>query len=149
MRDLVAYMLAQTFEEKVGKFQKDGHSLLVTFRTRIDFDKEEGYRYLDLLLYGPLNYVGVYARERWNVISPDDLAYGDDGECIGIKPGKDYDEGAEEWRRYWYHDSTWRDGIRDVLQKYRDRITSFSGGTFYKVVEAPAELEHAKGRSDP
>jgi hypothetical protein len=144
MYDLVTKVLVQTFEEKVGKHQihnKDGkrRALKVVFSLTIDHEKEDGYRFLDLIIYGPMNYVGVYARERWNVIPLEDLEDEDDG---GPKPGKNYVEGAEKWKRIAYHDSCWRtDGVHRLLFENRLKITSFSGSSFYEVIDVPAEID--------
>jgi len=144
MQSLVTKVLVQTFEEKAGKWQthaKDGKPKAVrfTFSLRIDHATESGYRYLDLIIYAPMNYVGVYARERWCVIPLEDLTDDDDPE---IKPGKDYNEGAAEWKCHAYHDSGWRtDGIDGILREYAQKIIGFSGPSFYEVIEVPAEIE--------
>ncbi len=144
MQSLITKVIVQTFEEKVGKHQvhaKDGKlkAIRFTFSLRIDHSTESGYRYLDLLIYAPMNYVGVYARERWNVISLEDLTDEDDPE---VNPGKSYVEGGTEWKRYAYHDSGWRlDGVDRVLREYAAKITGFSGPSFYEVLEVPTEIE--------
>lgn len=158
---ILTKVLVQIFEQEVGKWQDkktpgDRKALLVSFSLR-NHENEEGHRELDLLVYGPTNYVGVYARECWSVISLDDLepSGDEDGEMV-ISPGKDYTVGQEPWRRVAYHDSGWRtDGINDVLQEYAAKITGFrsttpyvdrgtgmkNGCSFYQVVDVPPKVE--------
>ncbi len=135
-------MIAQTFEEKAGKWQvhaKDSKAKAVrfTFSLKIDYSKENGYRYLELLIYAPMNYVGVFVRERWNVIALEDLTDEDDPE---IKPGKDYTSGGQEWKLVVSHDSGWRSGIDNVIREYSAKITGFSGSSFYEVIDVPSEI---------
>lgn len=143
-QSLLTKVLVQTFEEKAGKFQihsKDGQrrALKTTFSLSIDHDKEEGYRHLDVVIYGPMNYIGVVARERWTVVPLEGLEDDDDG---GLKPGYDYTDGATPWKLYCYHDSGWRtDGIDEILKEYGSRIIGFTGPSFYQVVEVPPEIE--------
>lgn len=101
-------------------------SFRVSFRTRIDHDKEEGYRFVDMVLYAPMNYVGVHVRDRWCVIPLEDLVTGEDGDTY-IKEGEDYQEGASGWTCLSYHDSCWRDAVRDFLFLNRDRLQGFEG----------------------
>lgn len=146
MIDLVTKVIVQTFEEKVGKFQtKKGPSaqqaLLLKFSIRVDHDKEEGYRQLEMLIYGPFNYVGVFTRETWNVIPLEDLEYNEAEDESFVKPGKDYQKGASEWLKVCYHDSGWRtDGVHRILFENRDKIQGFNGPSFYEVVDVPAEI---------
>ena len=139
MHDIVADIISQTFSKTPGKNQaKSGtpKAFVVSLSTRLDYSTEEGYRYLDLVLYAPYNYVQVWVRRRWTVVAIDDL--NDDGE--GLKPGKDYTEGASEWTCIGDHDSGWREAVRDILYKNRTDISGLSSGSafgeWYSVVDA-------------
>ena len=136
MHGMVSDMICAIFEDKVGKWQVrkvregvDLKALLVSFHERINYDKEEGYRQVDLLVYGPMNYVGVWVRRRWTVISQDDLDY-DKESCENvIKEGKDYQTGSTEWEQICYHDSCWRSAINDFLFENRENLTGFDSPT--------------------
>lgn len=142
-------VLVDTFEEHVGKWQEkkpeaDRRALKVTFRTRIDYDKEEGYRYMDLVVYAAFNYVSVYVRERWTVLDINDIS--DELDPSGenqIEEGKDYVDGSTEWRQIAHHDSGWRSAISSFLFENRGAITGFdrSGAKFYQVVTLPADIK--------
>lgn len=132
-------VIGLTFKEKVGKGNTE-KALKISMHTKVDHDKEDGYRYLDLVVYGPCNYVGVYIRERWCVIPLEDLEDTDDGDTE-VKPGKDYNEGQSEWTKICYHDSGWRSAISDLLFKKRDDIRSFAGNDFYEVIDVPEEIK--------
>lgn len=124
-RSILASVLCETYEREGGKWQSrkpEPKAFRFTFATRIDHAKEEGYRYLDVSLFAAGNYVQVCVRKRWNVIPLDDLIYGEDGECSGVKPGKDYVKGASSWTEVANHDSCWREGIERILRDHEDEI---------------------------
>lgn len=132
---LLTAVIRYTFLREVGKHQvKNGtrNAMLMSFATPTEKD-EDGYRYLDVLIYGPMNYVGVYIRRRWNVIPEADL--GDDDE--GPLPGKSYNEGEEPWRLVSYHDSGWPEGISKILEKEHLLAWSHVGGDrdWYRIVD--------------
>lgn len=131
-------VIDQTFIKNVGKFQgknPDPKAMHIRFSVHIAHEKEEGYRYryLDLVIYAPMNYVQVWVRDAWNVIPIADLEYDDEGEGA-VKKGKAYAEGASEWRLVADHDSCWRDGVRDVIRKYHDQLSTFSGSDWFNIV---------------
>jgi hypothetical protein len=149
MDDLVADIICKTFGDNPGKWQSrvperqgtgEGNqapekALIIEFRSRVDYDKEEGYRYLDLVLYAPMNYVQVWVRSRWNVIAQDDLEYDEASGDTFVKKGADYDEGTSDWECIGNHDSCWRDSVRSFLRKNKNEIQGFSGvGNWYDVV---------------
>ncbi len=127
---LLVKVLSDTFRKEVGKFQesKDGkhQALLVTFSKRLDYDKEDGYRNLDLLVYAPFNYVQVYWRERFDVC-PLGLLEGDEDT---------YTSGKTPWVCLADHDSGWTEGIEQFFREHQSEITGFSGSHFYQVVNA-------------
>ena len=152
---LLATVIEQTFEKEVGRWQTRRtlrKAIKFSFSLTINHDKEEGYRSVDLVLYAPYNYVGVYVRERWNVIDLDHLVDGDDG-VVYIKDGHDYEEGASDWTCIAYHDSCWRsDGVQDFLSKYQDRLQTFENSalsSFFDTMKVPEELEHAHEKKNP
>lgn len=142
---MMTTVISQVFTEKAGKWQaKNPQRKAVRFRfsLKVDHDKEEGYRTAELVIYGPMNYVGVYSRECWDVIALDDLEWDEDGQENCIKPGKDYQKGRTEWETFCYHDSCWRtDGIEGFFRKYGERIQGFSDSSFYEVIDVPVEIE--------
>ena len=125
MQNIVKTMIVNTFETACGRFQSDKEApkaFLVTFGLKARGD-EEGYRHLDLLIYASGNYVGVYHRERWDVIDSDDLT---------------------GWKICAYHDSAWRDdGVGTVLRGYRHQISTLQTGfghDWFKLVRPPEDL---------
>lgn len=121
-------VICRSFEELCGKWQvnkkvEERKAFLITFSLHlVDHDKEEGYRNLDILIYGPMNYVGVWVREHWDVIPTEDLVYNEADDESFVKPGKDYVKGSSPWKRVTYHDSCWRDGVESTLREYAPRI---------------------------
>lgn len=127
---------------KVSSPTRTGIGWALNFPLR---EKEDGYRHVELLIYAPYNYVGVFIRENWNVISLDDLEYDEESGEQYIKKGKDYSQGVGEWRRLSYHDSCWRsDGVDRLLHEYKDRLQTLSAkfgpDPFWDIVEVPADL---------
>ncbi len=116
LQHLLTDIIRTTFLTMVGKHQatKDNapYGMLMSFSTPTA-PEENGYRYFDILIYAPHNYVGVYVRRRWNVIPEADLGPDDEGPL----PGKKYDEGEEPWRMIAYHDSGWSEVIERVLRE--------------------------------
>lgn len=133
--NLLTAVVRYTFLHEVGKHQANKHrlALLMSFATPTK-EGEEGYRYLDVLIYAPMNYVGVYRRERWDVIPEADL--GDDDE--GPLPGKSYTKGESPWKLVSYHDSGWPEGISNILQKEHLLTWAHVGGDngWYRIVDA-------------
>jgi len=136
-RRMVAEVINHTFTKACGKNQlsKPEHerrALHITFSARIDYEKEEGYRYIELVIYGPANYVQVWTRDRWTVIPVEDLEDEDDG---GPKPGKGYIEGSSAWEMVGFHDSGWRSSVENLLSKRERDIDGFTGSDWYKLVD--------------
>lgn len=123
MVGMLEQVIAHAFEREVG-CNAPGTAFVVPMRTRIDYDTEEGYRYLDLLLTARSNYVSVFARRRWVVISTNDLVETDDGD-VSVAPGRDYTTGEGAWQLIACHDSGWRDAVRRLLFEHRGDITGF------------------------
>ena len=140
MEYIVTRMICTTFERDVGRWQSKNEkqtAMQVSFSLRNDYDKEEGYRYIDVLIFGPMNYVGVLVRERWNIIPLTDL----DAEKECLKPGYDYREGDTGWISVGYHDSCWREGVKEVIWENRDRINGLdSMANWYTKVEMTPAL---------
>jgi hypothetical protein len=139
MYDIVSDIICKQFISSVGKGQSSKETpmaLQVSFRTRVDHDKEDGYRDLDIVLYAKMNYVQVWTRTRWNVIPNEAFEYDAYGEPY-IKEGFDYDKGASEWEKVIDHDSCWRDAVRDILRDNRGDILGLNGaGDWCTVVPA-------------
>jgi len=118
-------------------------ALQFTFDLRVNCVKEVGYRHLDLIAWAPRNYVGIFTKERWNVLSNDDLEDSEDGEII-IKKGKDYNIGSSDYEIHSYHDSCWReDGVRRVLYERESVIRGIDSlSTFYRTINVDDELQN-------
>lgn len=135
---MLATVLNQTFTQQCGKHQytknpADPQAMVVTFSVPVDAEKFDGYQTLEVVYWGPQNYVQVWVRYAWNVISVSDLEEGPDGE-LQVKAGQDYKKGASEWTKVADHDSGWCDGMKSVLRDYP--VQGFSGSSFYKLVSA-------------
>ena len=140
-------VICSEFEKSVGRWQcKEENApptgMLVTFRLSVDYDIEEGYRHLDMLIFAPYNYVGVFARERWNVIKNDHMEYNEEDDESYIKEGYDYVEGSSPWLLEGYHDSCWRDAVDRVIHGNEARIQGLGGsfGDWYQKLEIDKEL---------
>lgn len=126
MLNMLAETINSTFEDKCGKHQlkKETQNVFkVSFSLTIDHAKEDGYRHLEVIFWGPMNYVQVWVRETWDVVPVEDLDEED-----GLKPGsKGYQSGATEFKKVTDHDSGWRDGIKRIIEENQKRIMGFGG----------------------
>jgi hypothetical protein len=141
---LLSTVICKTFEKVCGKWQakkSEPKAFLVSFSIPTDYDKEEGYRHLDLVLYAEFNYVSVYTRERWEVISVDDLEEGDDA---GVKPGKDYTKGDSGWNLIGSHDSCWREMVQDFISTNASRLNTFNSLDDFYTLTDPIESKDSK-----
>jgi len=120
-------------------------AMLIEFGISLDYDKEEGYRSLELMIFPNSRYVQVWTRETWNVISLTDLT--NEGDAVPL-PGKDYVEGATEWKLLSDHDSCWRsDGVQRFVYENQDKFNVFRGSGFrgwYQIVTPPDNLAELK-----
>jgi hypothetical protein len=137
---IVSTIISSTFETEFGKWQLRKpvqHAMQITFRTSIDYDTEDGYRFLDILIYAPANYVGVLARHRWTVIPIDELE-GDDG----LKKGCEYRIGDSGWRLASYHDTCWTSDVGSILRLNERNINAIDTNypNWYSRVEMTPEL---------
>jgi len=141
MINIVSSIICTTFENEIKRWQcrnEKQFAMKVSFSLSLDYDKEEGYRNLDILIFAPMNYVGVLVRERWTIIPVNEIEDED-----SLKPGCDYREGDSGWLFASYHDSCWTsDGVERTIQKNRDRINCLSAciGTWYEKIEMTPEL---------
>lgn len=143
--NMLGDVIINEFEMRVGR--NSDKAMLIEFNTKVDWDKEEGYRYTDLLIYAPSNYVQVWARDRWNVCPLEDMEYDEPAMDMVPKPGKDYVQGETEWRMLTDHDCAWReDGIRRFLRVYRAELMRFATiglHDWYKIVPPPAGMDRS------
>jgi len=142
MRNIVTSIICDEFEKKIGKWQANQEkpvAMQLTFALSTDYDIEEGYRYLDILIYGHANYVTVAAKERWNVIPIVDFEYDESGEPHIKAESKGYRKGDTGWKLVSHHDSCWRDGVNRLMN---ERITSISWlfEGWYKKIDVTSEL---------
>ncbi len=71
MINIVSSIICTTFENEIKRWQcrnEKQFAMKVSFSLSLDYDKEEGYRNLDILIFAPMNYVGVLVRERWTIV---------------------------------------------------------------------------------
>ena len=132
---LLANVICRTFNRVCGKWQskKDEPKMFVVgFSVPVDHAREDGYRHVDLGLYAECNYVGVYIRERWDVIALEDLEDEEDG---GPKPGKDYTRGDSGWKLIGSHDSGWRMMVEEFLGQHRVNTFDSNGEDIYELVD--------------
>lgn len=130
----------KAFQGKHGETERN-KGMKVTFRLHPDFDREEGYRNLELLIFGGgSNYISVFARMDWTVVPVEGLADED-----GLKPGFDYTRGSTPWVHFSHHDSCWTsDGVESVIRLIKDRISILDSRyeRWYETVEiSDEELE--------
>jgi hypothetical protein len=107
-------------QKNEGFLSEPNKAMMVRFKLTPDFEVEEGYRNLSILIFGAgRNYITVMAKLDWTVIQNEDI--NDDGE--GLKKGKEYTEGETPWVHFSCHDSCWTsDGVESIIQMFRNRI---------------------------
>ncbi len=110
----------KAFEDTRG-FSERSKGMKVTFNLRLDYTREEGYRKLEMLIFGGgSNYISVFGRLAWTVVPVEGLATDD-----GLKPGYDYTDGSTPWVHFSCHDSCWTsDGVESVLSLFNERVIS-------------------------
>lgn len=116
MQRILADIINSSFTNSVGKHQNQNpipSALVVIFRAKIDSEVEEGFRYVDLAIYGESDHVQVYGRTRWDVTP------------VG-KGSEGYSSGASEWTLHADHDTRWREGTYEFLTEHKEVITSYS-----------------------
>lgn len=110
-------------------------AMQVMFNISPNYETEDGYRHLTLLLFGGgTNYIAVYAKVDWDV-TPNETKENEEPQYI---------KGETPWVCYGYHDSGWRDAVDTVLQEFHGRVSSidylFNGATgWYKAVSLTEE----------
>lgn len=143
--NIINSIICSTFENEVGRWQakvdkKTG--MKITFRLKTEYEVEEGYRNLEVLIYSEFNYVAVAVRELWTVIPLDELEY-EDGEPYIKESSIGYRKGDTGWKLASYHYSCWREGIQEILRDNNDRIlgidTLFIKG-WYQKIEMDSDL---------
>lgn len=144
LQHILSTIICDTFERQVGRWQqknKARKALKIRFRLNIDYDIEDGYRWLDLIIYGPHNYVYVFTSESWNIYHLEDVeSHTDDGPVF--KSGKGYEVGKNGLTLHSFHDSCWRDAVHRVISEYSDRIAGINGiGPWYESFEVTEAME--------
>jgi hypothetical protein len=145
MLNIVENIICNEFEKNVGRWQSKNEkkiAMIVTFNLSIDGDIEDGYRFLDMVIYEDCNYVAVIVKERWDIIPKCDLEYEDD-ECFIKENSNGYRKGDTGWKLVSYHDSCWRsDGVHRILWINREKIINidqlFNG--WYQKIEINKEI---------
>lgn len=149
INDILTRIITSTFETEVGRSQVKRpvqEVLLIDFRTALDYDKEEGYRHLSMMIYAPMRYVQVWYNTSWRVIDRDHLDYDDKLDEEFIKPGCDYVTGKTEWVKISDHDSCWREGVERIVRGEFARLTHLDNlgmDKWYKVVQVPEFMKES------
>lgn len=129
MYALLARVICETFRSTwlLGK-EESRKAFKVSFKTSLKAG-EDGFRYFDLVLYGPSNYIQVWVRTRGEVIASCDL------DEDGPLPGKDYRKEETPWVLVGDHDSTWRTAVQNQLRDHERDLVGLSGRTWFEYVE--------------
>lgn len=140
MINILSDVICSTFMTACGKNQcvkpeGERKAFKMEFNVSIDHEKEEGYRWLEVVIYGPMNYVGVWVREVSNVISMDDMEYDEAEEEYYPKEGKNYIKSKTPWVQVTYHDSGWRNGVKRLLTEKDPFISNIHGSDWFKLVD--------------
>lgn len=141
MKNTVSNIICSEFENNVGRWQikkETMYAMKLTFRLSNNWDMEEGYRHLQMLIFGPMNYIGVFVKEDWTVIPVDELD--DEEDCL--KEGCDYRTGDTDWKMISYHDSCWTsDGVDRILSLHSARLNGLDFGPhWYEKIEVSGEF---------
>lgn len=143
MHHLLTTIIYTTFERDCGRGQDrkpEPKAMKVTLGLKTD-KGEEGYRNLEMVIFAPGNYVGVWTRETWDVIPEDELDVDDDGDTFIRKDSPGYRKGKSDWVQRSYHDSGWRnDGVGRVLSENRDRISTIQAINHWFELVDPEKL---------
>lgn len=135
IQDILSTIICTQIEEVLPRFTM-GTAFFTSFSLPTDYAKEDGYRWLDLLVHRPDNYTKVYIREGWNIIALEDMEEDpDDPDSTVPKKDKDYDHFKGTWRRICDHDSGWRlDGIHWVILNCKIQGLKPRKGKWYELV---------------
>jgi hypothetical protein len=127
LTSILENIICSEFENNVGRGQvrydrpepKPQYAMDICIALSLYYNKgEDGYRHITIRIYGPHNYVAVLVKEDWTVIHESYLENSEEG----LKPGKKYINGDTGWQLVSFHDSCWRDGVREILRSYEDRL---------------------------
>ena len=104
---ILSSIICDTYMSVFGKFAKDAMLL----RFSLSATKEEEFPHVELLIWGEMNYVGVWIRV--------------------VGGGKTEVDGGPDWYPISYHDSCWKyDGVERFIQLASDKLnTIFSLGS--------------------
>lgn len=109
LSNIASTLLQEFFEKNVQR--GTGGGIAVTFHDKVYFDIEEGYRFIDLVIYAPTNYIAVFMRKRSNV-----LPHGKE----------EYVKTVGKWQKLIYHDSCWLEELRSFFFDRRDDLNCFT-----------------------
>lgn len=127
---IISRMICETFEKEIGKNQQKNEkqfAIDIHFSLSVDYDKEDGYRWLHLRIFAPRNYVVVLKKESWKIIENEKT-----------------NENSEDWKIIADHDSCWRDdGVRRIIREYSNKISHISqlSGWYQKTELSSEKIE--------
>jgi len=124
---ILGHVICDTFTHEVGGSQFDKippKGLFLNFAIPTKHDVEDGYRHRHLLLFGEGRYIGVYTREEWNVRPFNTL---------------EYEKGQGKWEVITYHDSCWRDGVKDFLNNNLITVGKV-GNRWFEIIDIDESL---------
>lgn len=120
-----------------------GNMMTVVFRRHIDYTVEDGYRYIELVLYAPTDYVLVAARQTWRVLDVRGLDQDHDGEWV-IPKDRGYISGKGPFMVCSYHDSCWRtEGVNRVITAIESKVLGMHaprGERWYSIVPVTDDI---------
>lgn len=111
LENVISTIICSQFEKEFGRTRErlsdPDNAMSIRFNLATDYEKEDGYRSLAILLFGfGTNYIGVFAQLQWNVWR---------GENEPVR-------GGTPWVLISCHDSCWREGVSRLIWEYRERI---------------------------
>jgi len=130
---IIKSIICDTYDREFKRIDKPKHdaAMEISFSLKINFDKEDGYRHLNIRLFGT-GYVTVLSNETW-VVAPADKMH------LENPP---YDTGETGWKFLGCHDSCWRDSVDRVLKEYSDKLADIAAfnGWYRKIKLTEDEL---------
>ena len=135
IQDILSSIICREYEKnfKMQNWNRGSElvkAMEITINLNLDYEKEEGYRELKILIFNEYNYVSVFAKLLWNVVKSGRVEVEREDE---LKPGI---EGSTPFVHFSAHDTCWcSDGIERIIHLFRNRLNCLEGfgSDWYKV----------------